>query len=154
MKRTVTLMLVFLLTIPSIFAKESLKSIVRDFQRNNSEYVIVIPSFLIKMGLAFGDMEDEEREVLEMIDDLKIVVCEKRFDKANWQALDEGIKDGAFTELMTVNDKDEKVRMVINKKSERKTEMLMIVESNDENVLLLFNFYGEPDMKKFMSLAD
>jgi len=32
--------------------------------------------------------------------------------------------------------------------------MLMIVESNDENVLLLFNFYGEPDMKKFMSLAD
>ena len=154
MKRTITLMLVFILTIPTLFAKESLKSIVRDFQRNNSEFVMVIPSFLIKMGLAFGEMEDEEREVLEMIDDMKIVICENRFDKADWQALDAGIKDGTFTELMTVNDKDEKVRMVMNKKSENKTEMLMIVESDDENVLLLFNFYGEPDMKKFMSLAD
>jgi hypothetical protein len=30
----------------------------------------------------------------------------------------------------------------------------MLVESGHENVLMLFNFHGEPDFKKFLSLAD
>ena len=56
--------------------QETLNDVVRDYQRNNSEFTLVIPSFLIKVGLAFGDMEDEEREVLEMIDDMKMFIYE------------------------------------------------------------------------------
>ena len=44
--------------------------------------------------------------------------------------------------------------MIMNQKTKRKSEMLMLVESDDENVLMLFDFHGEPDLKKFMALTD
>jgi len=154
MKRIVSVLIILLVSIPTLFAQETLRDVVRDFQRNNSEFTLVIPSFLIKMGAAFGDMEEEEREVLEMIDDMKIVICENNFRKSDFSMLEDGIKSGNFAEVMTVNDGGEKIRMIMNKKTKRKSEMLMLVESGHENVLMLFNFHGEPDFKKFISLAD
>ncbi len=154
MKRIVTVLIILLITTPALIAQETLKDVVRDYQRNNSEFTLVIPSFLIKVGLAFGDMEEEEREVLEMIDDMKIVICENKFHNNEFAALEEGIKSGNFAEVMTINDGDDKVRMIMNKKTKRRSEMLMLVESENENVLMLFNFHGEPDFKKFISLAD
>ncbi|MCB2195653.1 MAG: DUF4252 domain-containing protein [Bacteroidetes bacterium] len=154
MKRIVSILLVVILSTAGLAAQESLRDVVKEFQRNNSEFTLVIPSFLIKLGLAYGDMEDEEREVLKMIDNMKIVVSESNFRKADFSLLDEGIKNGSFVEVMTVRERDENVRMVMNQKSKRKSEMLMLVESNDENVLLLFDFHGEPDFSKFVSLAN
>ncbi len=154
MKRIVIILLISIITISGIQAQNTLSDVVKDYQRKNSELTLVIPSFLIKLGLAFGDMEEEEREVLEMIDDMKIVVCENRFHKNDFDMLEEGIETGNFQEVMTVRERDETVRMIMNKKNKRKTEMLMLVESYDEHVLMLFDFYGEPDFKKFLSLAD
>lgn len=154
MKRIATVLIILLLTAPAIIAQESLRDVVRDFQNKNSEFTLVIPSFMIKMGLAFGDMEEEEREVLEMIEDMKIVICENHFQKSDFAMLEDGIKRGNFAEVMTVIDGGEKVRMIMNQKSKRKSEMLMVVESHDENVLMLFDFHGEPDFSKFLSLAD
>jgi len=154
MKKILAVLMVLMLTAPAIIAQETLRDVVRDYQRNNSEFTLVIPSFLIKMGVAFGDMEEEEREVLEMIDDMKIVICENNFRNNDFSMLEDGIKNGNFTEVMTINDGGEKVRMIMNKKTKRKSEMLMLVESDDENVLMLIDFHGEPDFKKFISLAD
>ena len=154
MKRIVSVLIILLVSIPTLFAQETLRDVVRDFQRNNSEFTLVIQSFLIKMGAAFGDMEEEEREVLEMIDDMKIVICENNFRKSDFSMLEDGIKSGNFAEVMTVNDGGEKIRMIMNKKTKRKSEMLMLVVSGHENVFMLFNFHGEPDFKKFISLAD
>jgi hypothetical protein len=153
MKRIVAVLIVLMLATPALFAQETLREVVREYQDNNSEFTFVIPSFMIKMGLAFGDMEDEDREILEMLDDMKIVISQKSFEKNDFALLDKGIKSGKFSEVMTVYDGNEKVRMVVNKKSERKSEMLMLVESDEENVLMLFNFNGENDYKKFLSLA-
>ncbi len=154
MKRIATVLIILLFTTPAIIAQETLRDVVRDYQNRNSEFTLVIPSFLIKVGLAFGDMEEEDREILEMIDDMKIVICENDFHKSDFSMLEDGIRSGNFAEVMTVNDGGEKVRMIMNKKSKRRSEMLMLVESDDENVLMLFDFHGEPDFSKFLSLAD
>ena len=154
MKRIAVVLLVIMLTSPAIIAQETLRDVVRDFQRNNSEFTLVIPSFLIKVGLAFGDMEEEEREILEQIDDMKIVISENHFHKSDFTMLEEGIRNGNFAEVMTVNDGGEKVRMIMNQRTKRKSEMLMLVESDDENVLMLFDFHGEPDFSKFLSFVD
>jgi uncharacterized protein DUF4252 len=154
MKRIVAVLIILMITAPAIIAQETLRDVVRDYQRNNSEFTLVIPSFLIKVGLAFGDMEEEEREVLEMIDDMKIVICENNFRNRDLPLLEEGLKSGKFAEVMTVNDGGDKVRMIMNKKTKRRSEMLMLVESDDENVLMLFDFHGEPDFSKFISLVD
>ena len=154
MKRILTVFLILALATSSVFAQETLRDVVRDYQRNNSEFTLVIPSFLIKIGLAFGDIEEEEREILEQIDDMKIVICENRFHKADFSLLEENIKNGNFAEVMTVQERDEKVRMIMNQKSKRTSELLMLVESDDESVLMLFDFHGEPDFRKFINLAD
>ncbi len=154
MKRIVTILIVIIFTASGMFAQNSLRDVVKDFQRHNSEFTIIIPSFLIKLGVAYGNMDEEEREVLEMIDNMKIVISENRFHTYDFTMLEEGIKNGNFVEIMTVRERDETVRMVMNKKTERKSEMLMLVENNDENVLMLFDFRGEPDFNKFISLAN
>jgi hypothetical protein len=154
MKKIITILLVVILSGSGLFAQNTLRDVVRDFQRNNSEFTLVIPTFLIKIGLAYGDMEEEEREVLEMIDNMKIVISENHFQKADFPLLEEGIKKGDFVEVMTIRESDETVRMVMNQRSKRKSEMLMLVESDEENVLMLFDFHGEPDFSKFISLAD
>lgn len=154
MKRIVTVLMILTLATSNIFAQESLRDVVKDYQNNNSEFSLVIPSFLIKMGVAFGDMEEEEREFLNQIHDMKIVISENQFHKGDFTLLEDGIKSGNFQEVMTVNDGGEKVRMIMNKKSSRKSEMLMLVESYNENVIMLFDFHGEPDFNKLLSLAD
>lgn len=154
MKRIVAVIIVIMLATTALFAQETLREVVREYQNNNSEFTFVIPSFMIKMGLAFGDMEEEDREILEILDDMKIIICQKDFQKNDFALLDKGIKSGKFVEVMTVYDGNEKVRMVVNKKSEKKSEMLMLVESDDENVMMLFNFNGDADYKKFLSLAN
>ena len=154
MKRILTVLMILTLAISNIFAQESLRDVVKDYQNNNSEFSIVIPSFLIKMGAAFGDLDEEEREMLSQIHDMKIVISESHFHKGDFTLLEDGIKSGNFQEVLTVNDGGEKVRMIMNKKSNRKSEMLMLVESYNENILMLFDFHGEPDFKKLLSLAD
>ncbi len=154
MKRIVAVIIVIMLATTALFAQETLREVVREYQNNNSEFTFVIPSFMIKRGLAFGDMEEEDREILEILDDMKIIICQKDFQKNDFALLDKGIKSGKFVEVMTVYDGNEKVRMVVNKKSEKKSEMLMLVESDDENVMMLFNFNGDADYKKFLSLAN
>ena len=154
MKRIVSILMILILIAPALIAQETLSDVVKDFQRNNSEFTLVIPSFLIKVGLAFGDMDEEDREILELIDDMKIVICENNFHKNDFSLLEEGIKNGNFAEVITIQERDEKVRMIMNKKSKRTSELLMLVESDDESVLMLFNFHGEPDFRKFISLAD
>lgn len=154
MKKVVTLLMVFTLLTSLSFAQESLKEVVREYQDNNSEFTLVIPSFLFKMGITYGDLEDDEREALECIDNMKIVISESNFNKNDFSLLEKGLKSGKFAEIMTIQEQDEKVRMIINKKNSRKSELLMLVESDDENVLMLFNFHGEPDFKKFACLVD
>ncbi len=154
MKRIVSILMILILTAPALIAQETLSDVVKDFQRKNSEFTLVIPSFLIKVGLAFGDMDEEDREILELIDDMKIVICENRFHNNDFSALEEGIKNGNFAEVITIQERDERVRMIMNKKSKRTSELLMLVESDDESVLMLFNFHGESDFRKFISLAD
>lgn len=153
MKKIVALLVVFGL-LSSVSLAQSLRDVVCEYQDNNSEMTIVIPSFLFKMGIAFGDLEEEEKEVLNCIDNMKIVVSESNFQNSDFGLLDEGLKSGKFAEVMTVREQDETVRMIVNKKNKRKSELLMLVESDDENVLMLFNFHGEPDFKKFACLVD
>lgn len=155
MKKIGIVLFILLITTTGIFAQETLKDAVRDYQKRNSEFTMAIPSFLIKAGLAFGDIDEEDREVLEMIDNMKIVISEKNFQRSDFPILENGIKNGTFAEIMTVNDGGEKVRVIMNKKSNQKSELLMIVEGDDdENVLMLFDFHGEPDFKKLISMTD
>jgi len=154
MKKIAAILFLLMLITPSLMAQNTLKDVVRDYQRQNSEFTMVIPSFILKMGLAYGDLEDEEREVVKQIDKMKIIISDKGFKNNEFILLDEGIKEGRFKEIMTVYDQKDKVRMVYHQKNDRKSELLMLVEDGTENVMILMNLHGKPDFSKFISLAD
>jgi hypothetical protein len=154
MKKIAAILFLFMLITSSLMAQNTLKDVVRDYQRQNSEFTMVIPSFIFKMGLVYGDLEDEEREVIKQIDKMKIIISDKGFKNNEFILLDEGIKEGRFKEIMTVYDQKDKVRMVYHQKNDRKSELLMLVEDGTENVMILMNLHGEPDFSKFISLAD
>lgn len=154
MKKIVTVLVLLILTTPALIAQNTLKDVVREFQQKNSEITMVIPSFIMKFGLAFGDLDDAEREAFKAIDNMKIVVSEKSFYNDDLSLLDDGLKGGKFIEVMTVHDHKNKVRMIVNQKNKRKSELLMLVEDGSENVMILMNLHGDPDFSKFISLAD
>lgn len=154
MKKIVPILVLLMLATPVLMAQNTLKDVVREYQRQNSEFTIAIPSFILKMGLAYGDLEDEEREVVKQIDKMKIIISDKGFKNNEFILLDEGIKEGRFKEIMTVYDQKDKIRMVYHPKNDRKSELLMLVEDGTENVMILMNLHGEPDFSKFISLAD
>jgi len=154
MKKIAAILFLLMLITASLMAQNTLRDVVRDYQRQNSEFTMVIPSFILKMGLAYGDLEDEERDVLKQIDKMKIIISDKGFKDNEFILLDEGIKEGRFKEIMTVYDQKDKVRMVYHQKNDRKSELLMLVEDGTENVMILMNLHGEPDFSKFISLAD
>ncbi len=154
MKKIVSILVLLILTTPVLMAQNTLKDVVREYQRKNSEFTMVIPSFILKTGLTYGDLEDEEREFLQQIDRIKIVVSDKGFRNNEFILLDNGIKEGRFKEIMTVYDQKDKVRMVYHQKNNRKSELLMLVEDGTENVMILMNLHGEPDFSKLMVLAD
>src|SRR6056297_3596064 len=153
MKKIAAILFLLMLITSSLMAQNTLKDVVRDYQRQNSEFTMV-PSFILKMGLAYGDLEDEEREVVKQIDKMKIIISDKGFKNNEFILLDEGIKEGRFKEIMTVYDQKDKVRMVYHQKNDRKSELLMLVEDGTENVMILMNLHGKPDFSKFISLAD
>ena len=154
MKKIAAILFLLMLITASLMAQNTLRDVVRDYQRQNSEFTMVIPSFILKMGLAYGDLEDEERDVLKQIDKMKIIISDKGFKDNEFILLDEGIKEGRFKEIMTVYDQKDKVRMVYHQKNDRKSELLMLVEDGTENVMILMNLHGKPDFSKFISLAD
>jgi len=154
MKKIVSILVLLMLTTPVLMAQNTLKDVVREYQRKNSEFTMVIPSFILKTGLTYGDLEDEEREFLQQIDRIKIVVSDKGFRNNEFILLDNGIKEGRFKEIMTVYDQKDKVRMVYHQKNNRESELLMLVEDGTENVMILMNLHGEPDFSKLMVLAD
>ncbi|MDK2979088.1 MAG: hypothetical protein PWP52_1802 [Bacteroidales bacterium] len=124
MKKIVSILVLLILTTPVLMAQNTLKDVVREYQRKNSEFTMVIPSFILKTGLTYGDLEDEEREFLQQIDRIKIVVSDKGFRNNEFILLDNGIKEGRFKEIMTVYDQKDKVRMVYHQKNNRKSELL------------------------------
>ncbi|MEE4196688.1 MAG: DUF4252 domain-containing protein [Bacteroidales bacterium] len=154
MKKRLALFVLVLCIAPVLSAQESLKDVVREYQQKNSEFTMVVPRFLLKMGLAYGDLDEAERDVLKQIDHMKIVISDNGFFGDEMSMLDDGIKKGQFKEIMTVYDQKDKVRMVYNQKNERKSELLMLVEDGSEHVMILMNINGKPDFSKFMVLAD
>ncbi|MFP4023039.1 MAG: DUF4252 domain-containing protein [Thiohalospira sp.] len=154
MKKIVTVLVLFMITAPALLAQESLREVVRDYQRKNREFTMVIPSFMFKMGLAYGDLEDDEKELLEQINKMKIVFAKNGFRNHDFQLLNEGVKNGNFNEILTVYDKKNLARMIIHEKNEKKSELLMLVEDGHESVMILMDLHGKPDFSKFISLAD
>ena len=109
---------------------------------------ITVPGWVIGLAANFGDLDDNERDILESIDKVRVLVVED--DDLNKRInLHEEFstkinRRNDYEELMTVKDKDENVTIYGKMDDNVITEMVVLV-GGDDNVLVYLR--GEIDPK-------
>lgn len=109
---------------------------------------ITVPGWVIGLAANFGDLDDNERDILESIDKVRVLVVED--DDLNKRInLHEEFstkinRRNDYEELMTVKDKDENVTIYGKMDDHVITEMVVLV-GGDDNVMVYLR--GEIDPK-------
>lgn len=110
---------------------------------------ITIPGWLISLGARFGDLEKEERRLLDCIDKVKVLAIEN-------ESLNERInlhkefhdninKNNDYEELLTVNDDEQNVTIFGKMDENVIREMIVLVGGND-NAIVYLKGEIEPEM--------
>lgn len=119
------------------------KQLFNEFKNAENADYVSIPSLLLKMGQMFMDDEDKEdagADLTKKINSMKVLDLEKCSDSVKrrfMKRVDELNTDG-YEELMRVNDKDEKVKILIREEGTTIKEMLIVCSSPDNCALIQF----------------
>lgn len=109
---------------------------------------ITVPGWVIGLAANFGELDDDEKDILESIDKVRVLVVEdddlnKRINLH--QEFSEKInRKNDYEELLTVKDKDENVTIYGKMDDNVITEMVVLV-GGDDNVMVYVR--GEIDPK-------
>lgn len=110
---------------------------------------ITVPGWLISIGASLGDLEPEERDLLDCIDKVKVLSIENPDLNARINLHEEFYaeinKNNDYEELLTVNDKDEKVTIFGRMDKEVIKEMVVLV-GGDDNVMVYLRGEVRPEM--------
>lgn len=153
MKKLVTVIL--LVMISGLISAQSLISDAFSDYESNEDYTRVSISKKMFSLLASLDPEDEdEKELIESIskiEGLKIIVADSSQNpKAMYKESINRIPK-RFEELMTVDDKDEKIVFMIDEKDGVVSELIMVMRGDDEFVLL--DLFGVIDLKEIANIS-
>ncbi|NQU55238.1 MAG: DUF4252 domain-containing protein [Bacteroidetes bacterium] len=109
---------------------------------------ITVPGWLISLGASLGDLSDEERELLDCIDKVKVLAIEN--DELNARINlhkefhAEINKNKEYEELLTVRDKDENVT-IFAKMDENVIKEMVILVGGDDNVMVYLKGEIKPE---------
>jgi len=150
MKKLVLVLLIAL--VPAfLFAQNSaVEKLFKKYGGLDGFTTITINSGLLKMAAQFTD-EDEDLEILNQINAIKILVQEDGTADNFYEEIMSKLKRGSYEELMTVNSDDEDVIFLIKKDNDRVSEFLLIASSDEENVLVYIS--GNLKMKDLAKLG-
>ncbi len=150
MKKLV-LILVIALAPAFLFAQNSaVEKLFKKYGGQDGFTTITINSGLLKMAAQFAD-EDEDLEVLNQINNIKILVQEDGLADSFYEEVMGKLKRDSYEELMTVNSDDENVIFLIKKDDDKVSELLLIASGEDENVLIYIG--GDLQMKDLAKLG-
>jgi cellulose synthase/poly-beta-1,6-N-acetylglucosamine synthase-like glycosyltransferase len=153
MKKLMTVLFI-LLTVGGISAQSLISTSFSDYEENE-DYTRVSISKKMFSIMANLDMEDDEdAELLKAVtnlDGLKVIVADSSENpKAMFKEAMSRIPK-RFEELMTVNDKDEKIVFLIDEKDGIISELIMVMRGDNEFVLL--DMFGKIDLKQIVKLS-
>ncbi len=153
MKKIVSIV-VMLVMIGGLSAQSLISTSFSDYEENE-DYTRV--SISKKMFSIIANLDSDDEEDMELIkavsnlDGLKIIVADS---SANPQAMFKesmGRIPNRFEELLTVNDKDEKIVFMIDEKDGVVSELIMVMRGDDEFVLL--DMFGQIDLNQIVKLS-
>ena len=109
---------------------------------------------MLKM-LAKMDLQDEDIQTISKLEGIKILTQEEKtagYEDLNfYDEIYNQLDKALYKELLIVRDQDENVNMLVREDNGIITEFLLIVSSDDENVLI--NIKGEIELSKLDELS-
>lgn len=112
---------------------------------------ISVPGWVIGLAANIGEMDDDERELLQSIDKVRILVVEdetlNREINLHQEFSSKINRKNKYEELLTVNDKNEKITIYGIMDEEVITEMVILV-GGDDNALIYVRGEISPDLLK------
>ena len=112
---------------------------------------ITIPGWVIGLAANFGDLEDDEQELLQSIDKVRILVVEDEELNGKINLNNEFSskinRNGDYEELLTVHDENEDVTIFGKMDEDVITEMVVLV-GGDDNALIYVRGELDPKMLK------
>ena len=112
---------------------------------------ITVPGWVIGLAANFGDLEDDEQELLQSIDKVRILVVEDEEMNGKINLNNEFSskinRNGDYEELLTVHDENEDVTIFGKMDEDVITEMVVLV-GGDDNALIYVRGELDPKMLK------
>ena len=112
---------------------------------------ITVPGWVIGLAANFGDLEDDEQELLQSIDKVRILVVEDEELNGKINLNNEFSskinRNGDYEELLTVHDENEDVTIFGKMDEDVITEMVVLV-GGDDNALIYVRGDIDPKMLK------
>jgi hypothetical protein len=109
------------------------------YSDNEGVTSITVPGWLISIGAGFGDLSEQERDLLDCIDKVKVLAIDN--DNLNarinlHQEFHAEInKNKEYEELLSIRDKDESVT-IFGKMNENVIREIVVLVGGDENVMI------------------
>lgn len=112
---------------------------------------ISVPGWVIGLAANIGEMDDDERELLQSIDKVRILVVEdetlNREINLHQEFSSKINRKNKYEELLTVNDENENITIYGIMDEEVITEMVILV-GGDDNALIYVRGEISPDLLK------
>lgn len=109
------------------------------YSHHDGVTTVTVPGWLISIGANFGGLSEEERNLLDCIDKVKVLAVENDDLNArinlHEEFHDEINKDNRYEELLTITEKNENVTVYGKMDDEVIKEMIVLV-GGDDNVMI------------------
>ncbi|MCD6345827.1 MAG: DUF4252 domain-containing protein [Bacteroidales bacterium] len=150
MKKLLLILLVALLPAFCFAQNSAVEKLFEKYGGKPGFTTVNINGSLLKFAASMSD-EDEDLEVLNKINTIKILAQEDAQASNFYDEVMGELKRDSYEELMTVNSEDEDVIFLIKKSGERITEFLLVVGGDDENAIIYIG--GDLRMKDIANLS-
>lgn len=149
MKRLLLLPVAILFLFSSCENDSGMSKAIAKYKFEDGVTSITVPGWVIGIASRWGDLENEERELLRSIDKVKILTIENielnarsNFHKEFYQSIS---KNPDLEELMVVRNKNEQVT-IFGKTSEKSIDELLILVSGCDNAMVYIKGRIKPEM--------
>lgn len=149
-----TAILLFLMMAGFINAQSLISSTFSDYESNEDYSRVSISKKMFSIMANLNPEDEDEKELINTVsnlDGLKIIVADSTAnpDKMYKETLNRMPK--RFEELLTVNEKSEKIVFMIDEKDGMVSELIMVLRGEDQFVLL--DLFGKIDLKQISNLS-
>ena len=149
MKKTLFILTAVLFVFTSCTYEPGVSEAFTKYRLKEGVTTVTVPGWVISLAANFGDLEKNEREILESIDKVRVLAVENDDLNRTINLHDEFYlrinKKGDYEELMSVRDENENVT-IFGKMDEDVIREMVILVGGEENALVYIKGELKPDL--------